>query len=253
MENRRDRGRRLATGALAHMASRKAAAVAAAILLLAFPVLVWTNASPAENGAGGETAAHAWRESEEASGKDGGAGSGTQSDASEASEPAAKGDQSEEASASREEATRKGAGSSDNSGNKSNSSSKKDGKTDSKPNGGNSNSSSSGSNSGGSSKKDDTPAHIHKYDIYHPAVTHTETVHHPAVTHTESRSICNGCGADITGNERSHAKAAALAGNYACGSCHSEPRTVTDSAAWDETVTVTDSPAYYTCSCGATK
>lgn len=136
--------------------------------------------------------------------------------------------------------------------------------------------SSSGSNSGSTTKKDDTPAHVHKYDIYHPAVTHTEkvyhpavthteTVHHPAVTHTESRSICNGCGADITGNERSHAKAAMLAGNTACGSFHSEPRTVTDSAAWDETVTVTDSkawdetvtvtdsPAYYTCSCGATK
>lgn len=143
-------------------------------------------------------------------------------------------------------------------------------KSDSKPSGSNN------SNSGSSSKKDETSAHVHKYDIYHPAVTHTETVHHPAVTHTEtvhhpavthteSRSICNGCGADITGNERSHAKAAALAGNYACGSCHSEPRTVTDSAAynetktitdskaWDETVTVTDSPAYYTCSCGATK
>lgn len=148
-------------------------------------------------------------------------------------------------------------------------------KSDSKPSGGSGNSG-SGSSSGGSSKKDDTTAHVHKYDIYHPAVTHTEkvyhpavthteTVHHPAVTHTESRSICNGCGEDITGNERSHAKAAALAGNYACGSCHSEPRTVTDSAAWDETVTitdsaaweetvtVTDSPAYYTCSCGATK
>lgn len=131
--------------------------------------------------------------------------------------------------------------------------------SDSKPNGSNN------SNSGSSSKKDETPAHVHKYDIYHPAVTHTETVHHPAVTHTESRSICNGCGADITGNERSHAKAAMLAGNTACGSFHSEPRTVTDSAAydetktitdskaWDETVTVTDSPAYYTCSCGARK
>ncbi len=148
-------------------------------------------------------------------------------------------------------------------------------KSDSKPSGGSGNSG-SGSSSDGSSKKDDTTAHVHKYDIYHPAVTHTEkvyhpavthteTVHHPAVTHTESRSICNGCGEDITGNERSHAKAAMLAGNTACGSFHSEPRTVTDSAAydetvtitdskaWDETVTVTDSPAYYTCSCGATK
>ena len=133
-------------------------------------------------------------------------------------------------------------------------------KSDSKPSGSN-----NSSNSGSSSKKDETSTHVHKYDIYHPAVTHTETVHHPAVTHTESRSICNGCRKDITGNERSHAESAMLAGNAACGAWHSEPRTVTDSAAydetktitdskaWDETVTVTDSPAYYTCSCGATK
>lgn len=148
-------------------------------------------------------------------------------------------------------------------------------KSDSKPSGGSGNSG-SGSSSGGSSKKDDTTAHVHKYDIYHPAVTHTEkvyhpavthteNVHHPAVTHTESHSICNGCGADITGYERNHAESAMLAGNAACGAWHSEPRTVTDSAAWDETVTitdsaaweetvtVTDSPAYYTCSCGARK
>ena len=153
---------------------------------------------------------------------------------------------------------------------KDNGNSGSDNKSDSKPSGSNN------SNSGSSSKKDETSAHVHKYDIYHPAVTHTEkvyhpavthteTVHHPAVTHTESRSICNGCGADITGNERSHTKAAMLAGNTACGSFHSEPRTVTDSAAYDETVTITDSAewyetvtitdsaAYYTCSCGARK
>ena len=150
-----------------------------------------------------------------------------------------------------------------------------DGKIDSKPSGGSGNSG-SGSSSGGSSKKDDTPAHVHKYDIYHPAVTHTEKVHHPAVTHTEKvyhpavthteeRSICNGCGADITGNEQAHAYNALMAGNKACGAYHTvyntvtdsaaweETVTITDSAAWDETVTVTDSPAYYTCSCGARK
>ena len=145
-------------------------------------------------------------------------------------------------------------GSSDNSGNKNNSSSKKDeGKADSKPSGGNSSNSGSNSNSGSSSKKDDTPAHVHKYDIYHPAVTHTEKVYHPAVTHTEERSICNGCGADITGNERAHAYNALMAGNKACGAYHTVYNTVTDSAAWEETVTITDSAAYYTCSCGARK
>ena len=159
----------------------------------------------------------------------------------------------------------KATGSSDNSGNKSNSSSKKDeGKSDSKPSGGNSSNSGSNTNSGSSSKKDDTPAHVHKYDIYHPAVTHTEKVHHPAVTHTEKvyhpavthteeRSICNGCGADITGNERAHAYKALMAGNKACGAYHTAYNTVTDSAAWEETVTITDSAAYYTCSCGARK
>ena len=145
-------------------------------------------------------------------------------------------------------------GSSGNSGNKSNSSSKKDeGKSDSKPSGGNSSNSSSNTNSGSSSKKDDTPAHVHKYDIYHPAVTHTEKVYHPAVTHTEERSICNGCGADITGNEQAHAYNALMAGNKACGAYHTVYNTVTDSAAWEETVTITDSAAYYTCSCGARK
>ena len=142
--------------------------------------------------------------------------------------------------------------------------------SDSKPSGSNN------SNSGSSSKKDDTPAHVHKYDIYHPAVTHTEKVYHPAVTHTEKvyhpavthteeRSICNGCGADITGNEQAHAYNALMAGNKACGAYHTVYNTVTDSAAWEETVTIpdsaaweetvtiTDSAAYYTCSCGATK
>ena len=148
----------------------------------------------------------------------------------------------------------KATGSSDNSGNKSNSSSKKDeGKSDSKPNGGNSSNSGSNTNSGSSSKKDDTPAHVHKYDIYHPTVTHTEKVYHPAVTHTEERSICNGCGADITGNEQAHAYNALMAGNKACGAYHTVYNTVTDSAAWEETVTITDSAAYYTCSCGARK
>ena len=141
---------------------------------------------------------------------------------------------------------------------------------------GNSGNSGSSSNSGGSSKKDDTTAHVHKYDIYHPAVTHTEKVYHPAVTHTEKvyhpavthteeRSICNGCGADITGNEQAHAYNALMAGNKACGAYHTvyntvtdsaaweETVTITDSAAWEETVTITDSAAYYTCSCGARK
>ena len=168
-------------------------------------------------------------------------------------------------------------GSSGNSGNKSNSSSKKDeGKSDSKPSGGNSSNSSSNSNSGSSSKKDDTPAHQHNWvaqtkTVHHDAQYKTvhhdaqyKTVHHDAVV--KYVSICNNCGADITGNEAAHFKNSLLNGGN-CGSCHEESRTVQAaydeqvkvsdacdeqvqvSDAWDETVTT----GYKCSSCGATK
>lgn len=171
----------------------------------------------------------------------------------------------------------KATGSSDNSGNKSNSSSKKDeGKSDSKPNGGNSSNSGSNTNSGSSSKKDDTPAHQHNWvaqtktvhhDAQYKTVRHDaqyKTVHHDAVV--KYVSICNNCGADITGNEAAHFKNSLLNGGN-CGSCHEEYRTVQAaydeqvkvadaydeqvqvSAAWDETVTT----GYKCSSCGATK
>ena len=171
----------------------------------------------------------------------------------------------------------KATGSSDNSGNKSNSSSKKDeGKSDSKPNGGNSSNSGSNTNSGSSSKKDDTPAHQHNWvaktktvhhDAQYKTVRHDaqyKTVHHDAVV--KYVSICNNCGADITGNEAAHFKNSLLNGGN-CGSCHEESRTVQAaydeqvkvadaydeqvqvSAAWDETVTT----GYKCSSCGATK
>lgn len=249
MESRRDRGRRLATTALARMASRKAAAVATAILLLAFLALVWANASPAENGAGGEPAAHAWRESEEASGEDGGAGSAPQDDASGASEPAAKGDQTEDASVNRGEATRKGAGATSLRGDAANA-------TKPGPEG---------------SSEQGTAAHKHNWVAQTKTVHHDaqyKTVHHDAVTHqvwhdavTEEHYICNQCGADITSDPWGHLDA------YDHGGYHSSYvtvkqgyyETVTDkaayneqvqtSAAWDETVTTG-----YKCSgCGATK
>lgn len=171
----------------------------------------------------------------------------------------------------------KATGSSDNSGNKSNSSSKKDeGKSDSKPNGGNSSNSGSNTNSGSSSKKDDAPAHQHNWvaqtkTVHHDAQYKTvhhdaqyKTVHHDAVV--KYVSICNNCGADITGNEAAHFKNSLLNGGN-CGSCHEESRTVQAaydeqvkvadaydeqvqvSAAWDETVTT----GYKCSSCGATK
>ena len=134
----------------------------------------------------------------------------------------------------------------------------------------------SGSSSGGSSKKDDTPAHQHNWvaqtkTVHHDAQYKTvhhdaqyKTVHHDAVV--KYVSICNNCGADITGNEAAHFKNSLLNGGN-CGSCHEESRTVQAaydeqvkvsdaydeqvqvSAAWDETVTT----GYKCSSCGATK
>ena len=159
------------------------------------------------------------------------------------------------------------------SGSKGDSSSKKDdGKSDSKPSG----NSSSGSNSGSTTKKDDTPAHQHNWvaqtkTVHHDAQYKTvhhdaqyKTVHHDAVV--KYVSICNNCGADITGNEAAHFKNSLLNGGN-CGSCHEESRTVQAaydeqvkvsdacdeqvqvSDAWDETVTT----GYKCSSCGATK
>ena len=148
-------------------------------------------------------------------------------------------------------------------------------KSDSKPSEGSGNSG-SGSISDGSSKKDDTTAHQHKWvaqtkTVHHDAQYKTvhhdaqyKTVHHDAVV--KYVSICNNCGADITGNEAAHFKNSLLNGGN-CGSCHEESRTVQAaydeqvkvsdaydeqvqvSAAWDETVTT----GYKCSSCGATK
>ena len=148
-------------------------------------------------------------------------------------------------------------------------------KSDSKPSEGSGNSG-SGSSSGGSSKKDDTTAHQHKWvaqtkTVHHDAQYKTvhhdaqyKTVHHDAVV--KYVSICNNCGADITGNEAAHFENSLLNGGN-CGSCHEESRTVQAaydeqvkvsdaydeqvqvSAAWDETVTT----GYKCSSCGATK
>lgn len=148
-------------------------------------------------------------------------------------------------------------------------------KSDSKPSEGSGNSG-SGSISGGSSKKDDTTAHQHKWVAQTKTVHHDaqyKTVHHDAVTHqvwhdavTEEHYICNQCGADITSDPWGHIGNSLMNGGN-CGGYHSTYvtvkqgyyETVTDqaaydeqvqvSAAWDETVTTG-----YKCSdCGATK
>lgn len=136
---------------------------------------------------------------------------------------------------------------------------------------GNGGSGSSGSESGGGNS---SASHTHNWvaqtkTVHHDAEYRTvhheaeyRTVHHDAVT--EERHICNGCGADITGNESAHLKENILNG---CGGWHSELKTV--QAAYDEQVLVREAydeqvlvrEAYdetvttgYKCStCGATR
>ena len=110
-------------------------------------------------------------------------------------------------------------------------------------------------------------SHTHDWSITYKTVHHDaqyKTVHYVAVV--KYVSICNNCGADITGNEAAHFENSLLNGGN-CGSCHEESRTVQAaydeqvkvadaydeqvqvSAAWDETVTT----GYKCSSCGATK
>lgn len=148
-------------------------------------------------------------------------------------------------------------------------------KSDSKPSEGSGNSG-SGSISGGSSKKDDTTAHQHKWVAQTKTVHHDaqyKTVHHDAVTHqvwhdavTEEHYICNQCGADITSDPWGHINNSLMNGGN-CGSYHSTYvtvkqgyyETVTDQAAYDEQVQVRDAwdetvtTGYKCSSCGATK
>lgn len=99
----------------------------------------------------------------------------------------------------------------------------------------------SGSGSSGGSGSSFPTAHTHNWvaqttTVHHDAVYKTvhhdaayTTVHHDAVT--EDRTICNNCGADITGNVDAHMKANVLNG---CGSY--SIKTVVVQAAWDEQV-----------------
>lgn len=123
------------------------------------------------------------------------------------------------------------------------------------------------------------PEHVHNWvavteQVKHDEVGHWETVvikeawtESVPVYENQVRSICNGCGADITGNTTAHMKEQMLAGNMACGGYHTETKKVqvgtntinhpavtdkkwiVDKAAWVETVTTG-----HTCSgCGAKK
>lgn len=110
--------------------------------------------------------------------------------------------------------------------------------TSSKPSASQGNSSSgSSSASKPTQAQPSAPAHEHNW------VAQTKVVHHKA--ETKNASICNACGADITGNTSAHLKQHALNGENA--SYRGEKITV--KAAYDETVTT----GYKCSSCGATK
>lgn len=125
-------------------------------------------------------------------------------------------------------------------------------------------------------EKPSKPSHTHSWNaqttvVHHPASGHNEQVlikeawtEYKPIYETVCLTICNTCGADITGNPSKHIKQHMLAGEG--GSWRTEyiqkqtgtetiahpaeyeTRWVQDSAAWDETV-ITG----YTCSCGASK
>lgn len=108
-----------------------------------------------------------------------------------------------------------------------------------------------GSSNSGNSSNDGGSQHVHNWvtqTIHHNA--QYQTIHHEAVY--DYRSICNGCGADITGNVDAHMQNALLNGNTACGAYHTE--NVLVSQAWDETVEISpawDEIVYICSSCGA--
>lgn len=95
-------------------------------------------------------------------------------------------------------------------------------------NAGNNSSQGSGTVTQPSTPKPEPPAHTHNYSI--PMYTQQWVVDQPAWTETVSEpvyemiehSICNGCGADITGNPWGHIDAQLDAGIYTCGGYHSE-------------------------------
>lgn len=133
-----------------------------------------------------------------------------------------------------------------------------------------SSSSSNSASSGGSSSSSSSqqkPTHTHNWQPTYSTekkwvvdrAAWTEEVNEP-IYETVEKSICNGCGADITGDPWTHIENQMLAGNMACSGYHSEwsevqtgTKTYTidhpEEGHWEEVQKQTG----YKCSCGATK
>lgn len=227
--------RHLMTTILTRAKSKRTAIATAAVLLAAFLALAWPHAMPTGNKDEGNSAATTQREAAGATEEENETSSVARDGTDEASGPTAEDTQPEETTANERRTTGNGSDVP---------SSGENGKSSGKPESGN-------------SSAQETASHQHNWVVQTKTVHHDaqyRTVHHDAVV--KYVSICNNCGADITGNEAAHFKNSLLNGGN-CGSCHEESRTVQAaydeqvqvSAAWDETVTTG-----YKCSgCGATK
>lgn len=227
--------RHLMTTILTRAKSKRTAIATAAVLLAAFLALAWPHAMPTGNKDEGNSAATTQREAAGATEEENETSSDARDGTDEASGPTAEDAQPEETTANERRTTGNGSDVP---------SSGENGKSSGKPESGN-------------SSAQETASHQHNWVVQTKTVHHDaqyRTVHHDAVV--KYVSICNNCGADITGNEAAHFKNSLLNGGN-CGSCHEESRTVQAaydeqvqvSAAWDETVTTG-----YKCSgCGATK
>lgn len=241
MENRHDgdtkvgENRHLMATILTRAKSKRTAIATAAVLLAAFLALAWPHAMPTGNKDEGNSAATTQREAAGATEEENETSSVARDGTDEASGPTAEDAQPEETTANERRTTGNGSDVP---------SSGENGKSSGKPESGN-------------PSAQETASHQHNWVVQTKTVHHDaqyRTVHHDAVV--KYVSICNNCGADITGNEAAHIKNSLLNGGN-CGSCHEESRTVQAaydeqvqvSAAWDETVTTG-----YKCSgCGATK
>ncbi len=241
MENRHDgdtkvgENRHLMTTILTRAKSKRTVIATAAVLLAAFLALAWPHAMPTGNKDEGNSAATTQREAAGATEEENETSSVARDGTDEASGPTAEDAQPEETTANERRTTGNGSDVP---------SSGENGKSSGKPESGN-------------PSAQETASHQHNWVVQTKTVHHDaqyRTVHHDAVV--KYVSICNNCGADITGNEAAHIKNSLLNGGN-CGSCHEESRTVQAaydeqvqvSAAWDETVTTG-----YKCSgCGATK
>lgn len=216
MENRHDgdtkvgENRHLMTTILTRAKSKRTAIATAAVLLAAFLALAWPHAMPTGNKDEGNSAATTQREAAGATEEENETSSVARDGTDEASGPTAEDAQPEETTANERRTTGNGSDVP---------SSGENGKSSGKPESGN-------------SSAQETASHQHNWVVQTKTVHHDaqyRTVHHDAVV--KYVSICNNCGADITGNEAAHFKNSLLNGGN-CGSCHEESRTV--QAAYDE-------------------